>query len=105
MMLGTAVFSHRPWLPDLPFDRIEDYLHSFTATAMGFAFAAGVIAAGIARRSPSPLDRGADIIAVASSVVLPLAMSQGTPYTGVLQRSMFLVAYLWYAREAARAAL
>jgi hypothetical protein len=103
MMLGTAAFSHRPWLPGVPFDRIEDFLHSFTATAMGFAFAAGVIAVGIARRGPSRLDRSADVIAVASSVVLPLAMSQGTPYTGVLQRAMFLVAYLWYSREAARA--
>jgi hypothetical protein len=105
MMLGTAAFSHRPWLPELPFDRIEDRLHAFTATAMGFAFAAGVMAVGIARRGPSPLDRGADFVAVASSVVLPLAMAQGTPYTGVLQRTMFVVAYLWYAREATRAAL
>jgi hypothetical protein len=104
MMLATAAFSHRPWLPAAPFDRFEDILHSFTASAMGLAFATGVVAVGIARRGPSLVDRGADILAVASSVVIPLAMSQGTAYTGVLQRSMFLVAYLWYAREAVRSA-
>lgn len=41
-MVGTAIFSSRPWLPNLPFDPVEDALHSFTATAMGFAFAIGV---------------------------------------------------------------
>ena len=47
MMLGTAAFSHRPWLPDVPFDPIEDLLHSATATGMGFAFAVGVVLVGL----------------------------------------------------------
>ena len=105
MMLATAAFSHRPWLPATPFDPVEDLLHSLAASAMGFAFAAGVAAVGIARRGPTYFDRGADVLAVASSVVIPLAMSQGTAYTGVLQRSMFLVAYTWYARETRPGAL
>jgi len=105
LMLATAAFSHRPWVLDTPYDHLEDLLHSITASAMGFAFAAGVVAVGISRRGPSRLDRGADTLAVVVSVVLPLAMSQGTAYTGLLQRSMFLVAYIWYAREGLRGAL
>jgi hypothetical protein len=104
-MIATAAFSHRPWVPDAPFDHFEDLLHSVTATAMGFALAAGVIAVGISPRGPSRLDRGADSLAVIVSVVIPLAMSQATAVTGALQRSMFLVAYIWYAREGLRGAL
>ncbi len=105
LMLATAAFSHRPWVADAPYDHVEDLLHSITASAMGFAFAAGVVAVGVSRRGPSRLDRGADTVAVVASVVIPLAMAQGTAYTGLLQRSMFLVAYIWYAREGLRGAL
>jgi hypothetical protein len=105
MMLMTASFSHRPWVADAPYDHFEDLLHSITASAMGFAFAAGVVAVGVSRRGPSRLDRGVDTLAVIVSVVIPLAMSQGTAYTGLLQRSMFLMAYTWYAREGLRGPL
>lgn len=105
LMLATAVFSHRPWLRDTSYDRFEDLLHSVTASAMGFAFAAGVVAVALRRRGPSRLDRSADTLAVAAAVIIPLAMSQGTAYQGLLQRSMFLVAFVWYAREGLRGAL
>ena len=105
MMLGTAAFSHRPWLPDIPFDPIEDLLHSATATGMGFAFAVGVVLVALKRSDGEVSNRSFDAAAVVASVVLPLIMSMGTPYMGVLQRSMFLVAYLWYGREARRGGL
>lgn len=104
MMLGTAAYSHRPWQPDVPFDPFEDFLHSATATIMGLCFAVGVILVGLARSRPSILDRVLDGIAVLASIAVPLAMALSTGYTGLLQRSMFLVAYLWYGREALRAA-
>ena len=34
MMLATAAFSHKPWLPDVAWDPFEDLLHSLTATVM-----------------------------------------------------------------------
>jgi hypothetical protein len=105
LMLATAAFSHRPWVAGAPYDHFEDLLHSITASAMGFAFAAGVVAVGVSRRGPSRLDRGADTLAVVASVGIPLAMSQGGAYTGLLQRAMFLVSYVWYAREGLRGAL
>jgi len=105
MMLGTAAYSHRPWLPNVPFDPFEDLLHSATATIMGFAFAAGVIVVGLRRRAASTADRAIDSVAVGASVLIPLVMMQGTGYTGLFQRSMFLIAYLWYGRETLSAAL
>ena len=105
MMLGTAAYSHRPWLPDVPYDAFEDLLHSATATIMGVAFAAGVIVVGLRRAPATTFDRALDGFAVVASVIIPLAMMQGTAYTGLLQRTMFLIAYLWFGREALHGAL
>ncbi len=100
MMFATAAYAHRPWLPGTPFDATEDLLHSATATIMGAAFAGGVLLAGVERRRARWLDRTCDGMALLASVVIPLAMSQSTAYAGLLQRGMFLTAYVWYGREA-----
>ncbi|HEY7563713.1 MAG TPA: DUF998 domain-containing protein [Acidimicrobiia bacterium] len=99
LMLATAAFSHRPFEAGVEFDRFEDTLHSIAATAMGFAFAFGVVAVAL-RRQPPRWQVG-DVIAVAASIVIPagMAMSQ---YPGPLQRFMFLVAYVWYSIEVFR---
>jgi Protein of unknown function (DUF998) len=99
MMIGTAAYSHSPWLTGVPFDPVEDALHSATATIMGMAFAVGVVLVGIRRTQASKLDRAFDGIALLVSVAIPLAMSQGTDFTGLQQRCMFLIAYVWYGRE------
>jgi hypothetical protein len=72
-MVATAAFSARPWEPDAPFDAIEDLLHSVAATAMGFAFAFGVAAVAWRLRRDGGRLRWRDGVAVAASVVLPLA--------------------------------
>ena len=98
LMVGAAVFSSRPWLADLPYDPVEDWLHSFAATAMGFAFALGV---GL-RWWHRPWDakkRLADMLAVAASALIPLSMSLLPEWAGLLQRSMFAIAYAWYGLE------
>jgi hypothetical protein len=95
-MLATAAFSSRPWDPTASFDPTEDLLHSVAATAMGFAFALGVVARGVERRR---VDLG-DALAVVASVAIPLGMLAVDDVAGLLQRGMFLVAYLWFAREA-----
>lgn len=98
-LVGVAAFSLRSWDGAVPYDRTEDLLHSVAATAMGFAFALGVVSVNWAwgRR---PRLRVLDVAAIAASVVLPLAMAAMTGYAGALQRAMFAIAYVWYAREA-----
>jgi hypothetical protein len=98
LMLATAGFSTRSWQPGAVYDRTEDSLHSVAATAMGFAFAVGVVAAALRLRRR----RWLDVAAVLASVLLPLAMTAQPAAAGVLQRAMFAVAYTWYATEAVR---
>lgn len=97
-MVATAAFSVRPWDPALPFDRVEDLLHSVAATGMGFAFAFGVFA--VALRRPRGARRWHDVVAIVASVVLPLAMVAVPELAGLLQRGMFVVAYAWYGGAA-----
>src|SRR5262245_9191120 len=49
LLTAVAAFPTRPWAGDT-FNHAEDLLHSIAATAMGFAFIAGVIAVTIHRR-------------------------------------------------------
>jgi len=99
-MFGTATFSHRPWFNDVPFDPFEDFLHSVTATAMGFAFSLGVLARFFAR---GPGDAGRqvlDVVALALAAAMPFLAEAGPSYAGLVQRVMFATGYLWYGAEA-----
>jgi hypothetical protein len=99
-MAAAAAFSTRPW-NGTSYDRTEDALHSVAATAMGFAFAAGVVAAAVHRGRRARIGGLVlDVVAVAASVVVPLAMSAWPAADGALQRFMFAVAYVWYATAA-----
>lgn len=100
MMVATAVFSTRPWLPNLPFDPIEDALHSFTGSAMGFAFAAGIgVRLWQRYQKGQRAGRILDVVAIAASFLIPLSMMALPNWDGLLQRIMFATAYIWYARE------
>jgi hypothetical protein len=44
--------------------------------------------------------RALDAIALVAATVIPVLMARLAGLNGVIQRLMFLVAYLWYAREA-----
>lgn len=100
LMISTAVFSHQPWVAGVSFDPVEDGLHSFTATAMGFAFALGVLLRLFQRRGQNRLGRVLDITALVSATVIPLLMLYQSGVAGLVQRLMFLVAYAWYGTEA-----
>jgi hypothetical protein len=99
-MLGTAAFSHKPWLPGVPFDAFEDLLHSATATGMGFAFAAGVVVRFFQREPAATAARVLDVIALLAATLLSPIGAALPEFGGVLQRAMFGVAYFWYGAEA-----
>jgi len=84
-----------------PYDPIEDALHSFTATAMGFAFALGVVLTYL-QRGKDRLGRLIDLIAIIAAVAIPLAMSASPDWEGLFQRVMFAIAYIWYGAELLR---
>lgn len=99
-MFGAAAFSHSPWLTDSPIDRVEDILHSFFATGMGFAFCLGVIARFVQRGTQACLGRSLDVLALAVATALPLLLAMSATYGGLAQRVMFAVAYIWFSHEA-----
>lgn len=97
-LVGSAVFPSRSWVEEAPFDTTLDTLHSIAATAMGFAFAFGVVSVAVNRRRAGVLD----VLVVVASVTLPLAMSSWPDSAGLWQRVMFALAYAWFATEALR---
>lgn len=100
-MLAAATFSHRPFEQVAAYDATEDLLHSIAATAMGFAFALGVLAVAARRGGTLSIPRRPpDLLALVSSVAIPLGMTAWTGGAGLLQRAMFVVAYVWYGLEA-----
>lgn len=98
-MIAAAVFSARPWDSSLPYDPIEDLLHSVAATVLGFSFAFGVVAIVLRRANHDSTFRWLDAAAIAASVVLPVGMLLMDDVAGALQRGMFLIAYAWFAQE------
>jgi hypothetical protein len=102
-MVGTAAFSHKPWLANVPVDAFEDFLHSMTATGMGFAFSFGVVARLLQRENGEHLKKAFDIIALVAATTLSPLGELWPSIAGLLQRMMFGVAYLWFAQEAVTA--
>ena len=102
LMFAVAAFATRSWESGAAFDRTEDLLHNVAATTMGFAFAFGVLAVALRRAKARSRPRVVDVVAIAAAVVLPIAMGAWDDAMGALQRTLFLVAYVWYAVEATR---
>lgn len=102
LLVAAAVFSHRPWEAGVPYSQTEDLLHSVAATGMGFAFATGVVIVMVTRSNTSGYPRILDALALVASVAIPLAMMNLPEHTGLFQRGMFLIAYVWYGMEIVR---
>lgn len=96
LLIAAAVYSHRPFIDGVEYDRVEDMLHSVAATGMGFAFAFGVLVVGWRR---IPRWKIADAVALVAATAIPITMMTTAGFDGLLQRGVFLVAYLWYASE------
>ena len=95
-MVFAAAFSIRPWGSTMFFDPTEDFLHSFAATAMGFAYTLGVLLVFLQRRKAEFRARMFDLVAAVVATVIPLLMLAMPEVHGLIQRIMFLVSYVWY---------
>lgn len=99
-MLGTAAFSHKPWIEGIPVDNVEDFLHTITATVMGFAFSLAVLLHMFTRVNASYRVRVIDGVALAAATLMSPVAALFPEMGGVLQRLMFAIAYAWYIYEA-----
>ena len=99
-MIGNAIFSSQTWLSELPFDAMEDTLHSWMSGLVGTAFTVGVLVVFFQRNRSDGLAKLFDMVAVLVSVVVTLIMfSDVEGIAGFVQRVMFAVSYLWYTKE------
>jgi hypothetical protein len=95
-IMATAVFSHAPW-DGSPHNSFEDFLHSAASFGVGMTFMIGVALVLLNRRdAPS---RVFDLVALAAALAIPLLMPR-VEAAGLAQRAMFLIAFLWYGKEA-----
>lgn len=96
-LIGTAIWSNASIFPNLPSDMHEDWLHSVASSVVGTAFAAAcaarLFAPGCSKRDWLAW------VGLACSVAFPLAMVAMPELRGVLQRSMFVVSFVFIARE------
>ncbi len=89
----TAFFHHAPIVPDLPFNELEDTLHSTFATVTGFAFTFFAISVAFIDTT-----RFRKIIAVGTGILatlLSLLIFTVPDLAGIWQRLMFIVAFAW----------
>jgi hypothetical protein len=102
LLIAAAAFSSQPADSSLPYVATEDVIHSVAATAMGFAFAGGVALVGYGRVVAGGRFAVLDVLALAASITIPLAMSAWDGSAGLFQRLMFAVAFGWYLAETIR---
>ncbi|HOC14569.1 MAG TPA: DUF998 domain-containing protein [Propionicimonas sp.] len=95
LLMVVAACSHRHWLPSVPFDPVEDQLHSIAASLMGFVFVLALLALALSRSRPKGL-RLLNAVGAVASIVLPALMAVLPEWAGLLQRSMFAIAFVWF---------
>lgn len=97
-LIGSAVWSHKPIDPEMPFSISEDRVHSFFASMIGFAFATAVVAKLlVGNRLTSDW---LSWTALAASIVLPVGMAVTSRFAGLFQRAIFGISFVWILREA-----
>jgi hypothetical protein len=99
-MAASAVWGHRPWLPDVGFDASHDRAHAVAAQAAGVAFVMALLGRVAARWALQRQVDGLDAAALFAAVAVPLSWVAGIPWPGAAQRAMFALAYAWLLREA-----
>lgn len=84
--------------------RLEDFLHSVTASTVGFAFTVGLLFVALRRGPGTTAARVFDGFAVISALVISMLVVNVAGLAGLAQRIMFGIGYVWFGLEAIRAA-
>ena len=92
-LILTAVFSHAPIDPDIPYDMDEDKLHSLFASTTGFSFTLFAISSAFIMEKQR--DRWIAIAIGVLGTVLSILMFQLDGYKGIWQRLIFISAFGW----------
>jgi hypothetical protein len=100
-VIAAGTFAHGPW-EDIPFDRLEGFLHTGAAFFTGLGFVLGVLAVSRRRGFAAGGARALDWLVVVAVIVIPVTMLIFTGHTGIQQRFMVLIGYAWLVSEGLR---
>lgn len=92
-LIFTAIFQHAPITSGVPYNVIEDNLHSIFATVIGFSFTAFAVSAAFIEESK--IRRLLAIFVAFAATGLSILMFNVTEYTGLWQRLLFIIAFGW----------
>lgn len=92
-MILTGIFQHAPINPGVPFNALEDSLHSVMATVVGFSFT--ILAFSAIFIAKSHISRILALISGCLAVIFSVLMFNLTDFTGILQRLMFIFSFAW----------
>jgi hypothetical protein len=99
--LAAGAFAHGPW-EEVPFDRLEGFLHTAAAFFAGLGFGVGVLAISLRRDPAERWRRALDWLALVSVAVLPVTMLIFDAQTGIQQRFLVSVGFAWLIAETIR---
>lgn len=102
-LILTGIFQHAPINPGIPFNALEDSLHSVMATVVGFSFT--ILAFSAIFIAKSHISRFLALFSGCMAVIFSVLMFSLTDFTGILQRLMFIFSFAWliFFLEEARA--
>jgi len=100
-VIFAGTFAHGPW-EEVPFDRLEGFLHTAAAFFTGLGFVTGVYAVNRRRAGHSRLSRAYDWLTIVAVLVIPVTMLIFTGHTGIQQRFLALLGYVWLLTEGLR---
>jgi hypothetical membrane protein len=92
-LIFTGVFRHAPIIEGVIFNPMEDKLHSIFATIVGFSFTIYAVSSAFIEKATK--HRVIDIIVGFIATTLSMLMLFLPDYSGIWQRSMFMISFVW----------
>ena len=89
----TGIFRHAPIIEGVIFNSIEDKLHSIFATIVGFSFAIYAVSSAFIEKAVRYWI--IDIAVGFTATILSVLMSCLPNYSGIWQRSIFVISFVW----------
>lgn len=89
----TGIFHHAPIIEGVIFNSFEDKLHSIFATIVGFSFAIYAMSSAFIEKAVRY--RIIDIAVGFTATILSVLMSYLPNYSGIWQRAIFIISFLW----------
>jgi hypothetical membrane protein len=89
----TGIFHHAPIIEGVIFNSFEDELHSTFASIVGFSFVIFAISSAFIGRVAK--HKIIDVAAGLAATVLSILMLYLPDYSGIWQRAIFIISFLW----------